>query len=596
MRDDRNPIRPLRRRQRPRRGTVYLIVMGMAMLVGTVSLGALLAARVQVRNGSAATDFATARLCARAGMEVALFKIRTVPTWRTDLGNGVWFNNVQLGQGAYTVSASDPITGDVMASTNHPVTLTSTGTKGAASYSMRVTVQIGSAAVGCVDSSLCANGGLTTSGSSTLSSNQLVVSNGNVNNGANCTIAAGVESYGGFAGGGTYAGAQQSLPQPVGMPDPVHVFDYYTTNGTSIPLSALYQSNSTQLVGNGSFETNAAGWYVYNPGLISLASVAKNTAQHLDGSASLLTTGRLTTGEVPATDLPLSLMRNGDTYAVSVPVYAKASGNVQATLVLQATGGTTSVSTAVVALKSTGAWVYCTGNLVAAWSGKLTQATLTLTTTNSSASLYVDKVSVTDASLPANGYVMDRVVLSPGSNPYGGATNAQGIYVIDCANNDVTIGPCRVAGTLVLLNPGVNTAVAGPITWEPAIAGYPALMVNGKLTVNFDQSILLSESTYGVNFNPSGSPYPYAGGTTNTTVTDSFPSGINGIVYTAGDLTFSGNGAITGNVISAGKVNVQATSLNLTYSNAAYASPPPGFSSGVPSVVALPGTWRRVTN
>jgi hypothetical protein len=289
-------------------------------------------------------------------------------------------------------------------------------------------------------------------------------------------------------------------------------------------------------------------------------------------------------------------MRNGDSYAVSVPVYAKASGTVKATLVLQATGGNWSVSTTSVNLNSGGGWVNCNGNLVTTWTGALTQATLTITTSNSSATLYIDKVSVKDSSLPSSAYIMDRVVLSPGSNPYGSTTNAQGIYVIDCAGNDVTIGPCRVAGTLVLLNPGSNTAIAGPITWEPAVPGYPALMVNGTLAVNFDKSIPLSESSYGVNFNPSGSPYPYAGGTTNATVTDSFPSGISGIVYTASDLTFSGNGAVTGNVISAGKVNVQATSLTLTYSNAAYSNPPPGFSSGVPSVVALPGTWRRVTN
>jgi hypothetical protein len=380
------------------------------------------------------------------------------------------------------------------------------------------------------------------------------------------------------------------------MPDPVHVFDYYVANGTSIPLSALYKSNSTQLVSNGSFETNTAGWYVYNPGLISLASISRSTAQKQDGSYSLATTGRLSTGEVPATDLPLSLMRNGDTYAVSVPVYAKASGTVKATLVLQATGGNWSVSTTSVNLNSGGGWVNCNGNLVTTWTGALTQATLTITTSNSSATLYIDKVSVKDSSLPSSAYIMDRVVLSPGSNPYGSTTNAQGIYVIDCAGNDVTIGPCRVAGTLVLLNPGSNTAIAGPITWEPAAPGYPALMVNGTLAVNFDKSIPLSESSYGVNFNPSSSPYPYAGGTTNATVTDSFPSGISGIVYTASDLTFSGNGAVTGNVISAGKVNVQATSLSLTYSNAAYTNPPSGFSSGVPSVVALPGTWRRVTN
>jgi hypothetical protein len=585
------------RRSSRHRGTVYFVVMGMALLVGTIGVGALLAARSQVRLGASAADFATARLCARAGMEVALFKIRATPNWRTALGNGAWFNNVALGQGAFSVWAADPISGDVTLNTNHPVILTSTGTRGAASYKLQVTVQVGSTAVGCLDVNAAAASDLTLSGNCTLSSNQLVATNGNVSNGANCTLSAGVEAVGSFGGGGTYAGQQQSLAQPFGMPDPTSVFSYYTTNGTAIPYTALLQSNTTQLVSNPSFETNTTGWYVYSPAVpISLAAISKSTAQHQDGSASLLISGRLATGEVPATDLPLASVRNGDTYAVSVPVYAKASGTVQATLVLQASGGTTSVSTASVALQSSGGWVTCTGNLVPTWTGTLSKATLTLTCSNATTNLYVDKISVKDTSLPSSAYVMDRVVLSPGSNPYGTGANAQGIYVIDCAGKTVTIGPCRIVGTLVLLNPGSNTTLAGPISLEQVVPGYPVLMVNGALAVNFDKSVALSESTYGVNFNPTGSPYPYVGGTTDATTAGAYPSLINGVVYTAGDLTLSGNPAVTGNVISAGKIAVQATSLSLTYSNLAYTSPPPGFSSNVPAVVAQPGTWKRVTN
>src|SRR5436305_7598830 len=114
---------PSRLRARRRNGSIYLVVISMAMLVGAIGLGALVAARAQVRNGSAAADFAIARLIARSGLDLAMFRVRTDPNWRTTLGNGTWYNNVTLGQGAFSVSASDPITGDITVASNHPVVL-----------------------------------------------------------------------------------------------------------------------------------------------------------------------------------------------------------------------------------------------------------------------------------------------------------------------------------------------------------------------------------------------------------------------------------------------------------------------------------------
>ncbi len=391
--------------------------------------------------------------------------------------------------------------------------------------------------------------------------------------------------------------ARSSPFQPLSnCPTQSHVFDYYVANGTSIPLASLAQSNSTQLIANPSFETDASGWYIFSPSASNTAVIAVSTAQHQDGAKSLLTSGRAGVSDVPAIDLPLASIRAGDTYSVSVPVYAKANGNVQATLVVQATGGTVSFPTATVALKPSGGWVTCSGNITPTWTGTLTNATLTLTTTDSTKDLYIDKLSMKDTSLPSNAYVMDRVVLSPASNPYGATTNTQGIYVLDCAGQNVTIGPCRIVGTLVLKNTGSATAIAGPITWETAVPGYPALLTDGKIAISFDQSAGLSESSLGVNFNPTGTPYPYAGGTANTNATDALPAIINGIVYAGSDLTFSSNPAVVGNIVSAGKINVQTTSLNVTFSNLAYVNPPPGFASSKPAVVANPGSWRRVAN
>jgi hypothetical protein len=202
---------------------------------------------------------------------------------------------------------------------------------------------------------------------------------------------------------------------------------------------------------------------------------------------------------------------------------------------------------------------------------------------------------MTDTSLPSSGYVMDRVLLSPASNPYG-STNAQGIYILNCQNQNVTIGPCRIVGTLVLTNAGSNTTIQGPIIWEPAVPGYPVILIASPLTISVNSSVGLSEATLGVNFNPPGTPYPFVGGTTNSTASDGYPSSLNGLIYCGGNLTVSSSPTINGCVISAGSIQLNCASLNLTYGSGSYAYPPPGFSTNLPSLYPVPGSWQRVTH
>jgi hypothetical protein len=204
-------------------------------------------------------------------------------------------------------------------------------------------------------------------------------------------------------------------------------------------------------------------------------------------------------------------------------------------------------------------------------------------------------VSMTDSSLPASGYLLDRIVLSPTSNPYG-AVNANGLYVLDCNGQNVTISACRIVGTLVLLNAGSATKVQGPISWEPATPGYPTLMVATSITLDFDASVPLSESTYGVNFNPAGTPSPYSGGASDVDAADGYPSIINGIIYCGGDLTLATAPGFKGCVIAAGKINCTGAAVNFSYSNASFVNPPPGFTTAYPALYPVAGTWQRVTN
>lgn len=194
---------------------------------------------------------------------------------------------------------------------------------------------------------------------------------------------------------------------------------------------------------------------------------------------------------------------------------------------------------------------------------------------------------------------LKRIVLSPASNPYG-ATNPKGVYVIDCLGISVILEDCRIVGTLVLRNPGSATGIFRPVNWEPAVANYPALMVEGDFAFKtFDTQ--LSEASTGVNFNPAGTPYLAA---SDDTMDDTYPSLISGIVYVSNDATDDSsftrtavNGVwIVGNTLTAiASSSKDPIYFDLTYDSRYRDNPPPGFR-GPAQVVVSPGTWRQVVD
>jgi hypothetical protein len=190
---------------------------------------------------------------------------------------------------------------------------------------------------------------------------------------------------------------------------------------------------------------------------------------------------------------------------------------------------------------------------------------------------------------------LKRLVLSPASNPYG-PTNSKGIYVIDCQGISVIIEECRIVGTLVLTNPGGATGIFRPVNWEPAVANYPALMVQGSfLFKTLDAQ--LDEASAGVNFNPPGTPY---GGATDDLQDDTYPNVINGLVYVSSDASDNSaftRTAVNGVLIVGNMLTMQSSSskdpayLDLTYNEKYYDNPPPGFAGGG-DVAFTAGTWQ----
>jgi hypothetical protein len=183
-------------------------------------------------------------------------------------------------------------------------------------------------------------------------------------------------------------------------------------------------------------------------------------------------------------------------------------------------------------------------------------------------------------------------LLSPSGNPFGGGTNDKGIYVVDCGGQDFIVKSARIVGTLVLLNAGPNTAIQTNVNWQPAVANYPCLLVQGPLAIAFNATAL-SEGTVKVNLNPTGTPYPWgAAGTTDTDIVDSYPSTVDGLVYASGNVSTSGAPSLD-QLIVGGTLSTVGT-LTLNYANTYQLNPPPGFYQVTMTV--SPGSWKPCSN
>lgn len=186
-------------------------------------------------------------------------------------------------------------------------------------------------------------------------------------------------------------------------------------------------------------------------------------------------------------------------------------------------------------------------------------------------------------------YRIDKHLLSPASNPFGPTTNPQGIYVVDCLGNDLTITKSRIVGTLVILNPGPNSEIKPSVHWEAAVPNFPALLVEGAILMDVGSEPLTESST--INFNPPGTPYE---GVEDGDLDDSYPAIITGLVYVSGNLQTANTSAIEGVLVVGGTLQSTGT-LTLTYSQTYLTNPPPGFGN-VTHMVISPGTWTQVVD
>lgn len=579
---------PLRAWKRAaRRGGVYVAVLGTAMIVALLGMCALIGQRIQNRLVVASADIRQAQLNASTAIELALLAIKQDTSWRATYSGGTFFTGRSTASGTCTAVAVDPVDGAISSGADDPIVITGIGYSGGAEQRVQVTVDPKKTPYTCLRSAVSAGGTITLS-SDILRTNGLTT--------ANQISATSSQVYGNVEAtsisGSTYNSTTTTVSadkRPT-MPDWTTVFNYYRTNATQIDINSLPTWSAINLARNPGMENGitSADWFVGPAG--STADMDQGGGMRHAGSKGLRVRNRSDQYTGPSQPID-SYVKPGQQYYIEAYVYHSTSvlnlGVIGASKTFRVsiyTKGTGNSSPQINYLDLTAnglQWTKISGNIIATpWTNNLEYAYVKFACTDSNVDFYLDDVVIRETT---TGRIIYQTALGPGVNPFGGGTNAEGIYKIDCGGQKLLIERSRIVGTLLVVNPGANSCINnGPINWTPAVAGYPALLVDADNGTSADFSILatnrvLSETENGVNYNPSGAPHDEFG--TDTDTNDIYRSQIKGLVAIRHDLAYGNRSLTKGQIIVGNNIANSSGELEVDYQPDALLNPPPGFWS-----------------
>ena len=567
-----------------RRGSIYIITLGMSLIVATLATAGLLAVRVQRNRSELLQHTLQARLNAESGLEQALLQIAETATWRSDFANA----------GAFGVTVVDPIDGNLTDEALDPVVLTATGVSGSATQKIEVRLEARRPGLRCLEPVIHCDNDLVFK-STTVVGDRLVSANHDLKAELGSQIYVDAEAGNKIEAKDSsvfHASTTTAGDWPREMPDPATVLDYYLNNGTQINFTDLPLWGAEQIV-NPDMGSGTTGWMNYFCNL----SVDVEPSQT---PWSIRASGRTLSISGPYQSIG-NVIQSGETYALSADVMAIGGAmNMRIDIWINSSGsGIQCFPTSWMPVDA--AFTTITGNVTPTWTGSLTSANLLVRSEIGKNGFKLDDVSLRVANTPADCRVIHREVLSPTNNPYGaGNTNAEGIYVIDCGGKPIVVKDCRIVGTLVLIDQKESDSrIRGSINWEPAVfsddpsvPNLPILLSDKEL--RFDTSAVdLNEKLININFNPPGVPYS---GSTDSDKTDRYPSILKGIVYTKKKVFVESDFRIDGVLVGHDNLEFTGASVNATYEPVYYwYNAPPGFQDD-PIMEIVAGSFRRVVD
>lgn len=564
-----------------RHGGVYIAVLGSAMIIALLGMCALIGQRIQNRLVAGSTAIRQAQLNANTAVEIALLTMKVTPNWRTTYPNGNWLVNRSTGAGTYSANVIDPVDGNLANNFDDPLVVTGIGYSGQAEQRVKVTVDPRKDPLSCLRSAVAVGGNIILN-ADTLRSNGLTT--------ANQISATSSQVYGKVEAtsisGSTYNGTttQVTSDKRPTMPDWTSVFSYYRTNGAQIDINSL--PTAPNLGRNYNMEaSNAAEWTGSPPGITS-ATLARDNSQKHGGTYSIKVKSRSDwySGAAQTID---TYVKPGQQYTIDVWIYLplalNLTKNFRFTLYTKGTGGSAQLDSSLPIVVLSLGWQQISATLTApAWSGDLEYAFVKIAgaDTLNTADFYIDDFSIRENT---TGRFIYGQVLGPGVNPFGIQTNSDGIYWINCNNNRLVIERSRIVGTLLVVNPGAGSCVSnGPINWSPAVAGYPALLVDADNGTGADFGIyatnrVLSETENGVNYNPVGAPHDEFGQDADTN--DIYRSSIRGLIAIRHDLVYQNRALVRGQIIVGNNITNSSGELEVEYLPDSLLNPPSGFWS-----------------
>ncbi len=134
--EDINSVKAMRRgslaRQprRPRRGSVYVVVLGAAMIVTVLGFSAVQATRIERRTSAADEAAVKARFYAESAVDVVRYRLANNPTWRSTAVNNAWTSPEIVGEAKLRYKLTDELDADLANDAADPVRLTAMATVG----------------------------------------------------------------------------------------------------------------------------------------------------------------------------------------------------------------------------------------------------------------------------------------------------------------------------------------------------------------------------------------------------------------------------------------------------------------------------------
>ncbi|MDD4889668.1 MAG: hypothetical protein PHU85_07030 [Phycisphaerae bacterium] len=118
------------------RGSVYLLVLGLAVVLTLIGVATLTAGRVGMRAMTDSQDWVESQSLASAAAEHAMLQVSRDANWRTTYNNQTVTKS--LGRGTFTWRLTDETDNNLTDTPTDPFVILATGTVGRASYAMRV--------------------------------------------------------------------------------------------------------------------------------------------------------------------------------------------------------------------------------------------------------------------------------------------------------------------------------------------------------------------------------------------------------------------------------------------------------------------------